>query len=832
MNPNNPGQTDQALNTTTEEALQNTQTLNQDFAIGVERRKAQLEIETEINKQLGLQFETSKKILDTHQEMVVQISAEATSLSKGKLSLEEQEQAIEKINLRYKEILENQNISSKLQKEIKEAIDLQDWAKVVLLSERARGEIEQTKDFTRDIESNVSKFAKSLGITANVAETGFGKMKEFFINLTTGNAEKKIEFLKNKFGDLLNPMNVAANLMGEIVKQAFKLESASISFSKATGFARDFDSQITHIARDITMAGGKMEDAASSLGDLAKGMSNFSTLSNKALEALGTLNFRLKQIGVSNAPAMFEIFSRNLRKGSDEAQRLTNDLILSGTAAGITAAEMSSNFESSFKELAVNGERTIQVFKDLAAQAKAAGVAISDLTSLGKDFDTFDKGAEKAAKLNAMLGTQISHMQMLNMSDEQRSMEMIRQIKMAVGNFDALSRSEKLYIAQSIAGGDVAKAQKLINMNMSEYLEKKDKMAAAAKNQEEMAKLTEQLVPAMDKLKMVFTQVALELAPVVIGIGRFLSFISPLVRWLSPLIVGLTAYYAITKLLNAVMAIKITFTKIKTALVPAEVAGNQAIAASEKTLAAETVITSRALQAMKANMIMSIGIIGALAAAIAYLIYIMVTPHSPPFYLIFGVIAAGVFLLNTAFNSAGPYGILFGAIIAGIVLGMSLMFYMIGGMIEKMIEFVAVMAQSPQALYLAAGGVLALAGAMQALALATILFRFDAFTNFANSVGNLGEGISKYVESLKKLRSIGGELVSALGDNSMFSTIEGGKTSVVVGKNAALASVFGSDKLIVDINMPDINFPTPIVHVYIDGRELSNAVREVILETR
>ena len=816
------GSADQAIDKGLGEAQS---TLNQDFAIGVERRKEQLKLETEITKALNLQFETTRKILDFQQESITQLAKQAQQLIDNNATTEQKEKVLANIKDQFTEIADSQSISKDLADQLNEAFkDKEKGAeKVVELMEKVRGEMEQTKDFARGVDTNFSKFSRTLNMTEDFSKTGMGKLQNFFIELKTGNTAKKIEMIKDKFIDFINPMNVAANLLDMFIDQVFKLEQASIGFSKATGFAREFDGEMVSVAKNITMAGGTMDDASKSLGDLAKNMSNFATLSETAMKNLATLDFRLKQIGVTNASKMFDIFSRNLGKGADEAERLTRDLILSGTAAGITASEMATNFESSFKDLAVNGSRATEVFKDLAAQAKAAGVAISDLTALGKDFDTFDKGAEKAAKLNAILGTQISHMQMLHMSDEQRSMEMIRQVKMAVGNFDALSRSEKLYIAQAIAGGDVAKAQRLINMNTSEYLEKKDQMAAAAKTQEDMRKLTEQLVPVMERFKLAFLQAALAFSPFIEGLVFMLNVVgalAPLIKILAQLTVYYLAALGIEKLGLFVIDL---YRKAK---------ATDAATLAEKRATIVTRIKNGLDVIANALLSKRTYILLGLAAAVALLHHYMSRPGSPPFYLIFGVAAVGVFLLGRAFDTVSPMGYALGVVIAGVALSMSLLFYMIGDLVEKMIEFVKVMMVSPMALYNAAGGVYALATAMGALSLATIGFRFTAFTGFAKSIGNMGSGIEKFVGSIKSLKTIAGEISSAMGDSTLVGTVDGGKSTVALGKNSAIASIFAGDKLVVDIQMPEINFPTPVVHVYIDGVAISDAVMNVVMETQ
>ena len=817
--------------------LEGTSQLNQDFAVGVERRKEQLKIETEITKALQLQFETTKKNLDFQQEIIVQLGAQAKKLAKANASIEDQKKFLKDIESQYKQIADSNGISLELQKQINDAMNAQtpDLEKIQELMEKVRGEMEQTKDFTRDVDTSFSKFSKTLGMTEDFAQTGLGKMNEFFINLQTGNTDKKVEMIKAKFTDFLNPLNIVANLLGQVIDQVFMLEQASIGFSKATGFAREFDGQMISVARNITMAGGNMDDASKSLGDLAKNMSNFATLSENAMKNLATLDFRLKQIGVTNASKMFDIFSRNLGKGADEAERLTRDLILSGTAAGISASEMSTNFESAFKDLAVNGSRATEVFKDLAAQAKAAGVAISDLTALGKDFDTFDKGAEKAAKLNAILGTQISHMQMLHMSDEQRSMEMIRQIKMAVGNFDALSRSEKLYIAQAIAGGDVAKAQRLINMSTSEYLAKKDQMAAAAKSQEDLRKMTEQLVPVMQKIQMAFTKFVLTLEPLITHISNLLNLFSSFVSFGNGFLVpvlgligsGILYTKAAADSLNSSLGkIFAGFFLLQAAAMVLEeffgpdsylVIGIKALASGLLFLGIATKFATGKFQLI--------------AQVLAFIIGILSTTVNPVFINFAFHMGAGMQFLGTMANMAAPKMLLFG-IAVGLIFGtIALMIYAMASLVENMTKFISVLVQSPTALYNAAGGIYVLAHAMGVLALATIAFRFKAFTGFINSISNMGDGIQKFATSIKSLKTVAGEISNAMGDSTLVGTVDGGKSTVAIGKNSAIASVFAGDKLVVDIQMPEINFPTPVINVYIDGVAISDAVMDIVMET-
>jgi len=824
QNPTEPITTDQNL----QSQLETSQSLNQDMQIGIERRKEKLRIEKEILETMDLQFQASIAQTKTNAEILSKLALQAGYLQQAKENLDGSAAAKEKLvketakfTLLMGEANDNSALTAEKQEKIAQLLKentVESLRQVEKLTGQARGESENLLTTQNKIDDRTKSFAKNLGMASNFAGTGFGKFQLAMKDLASGDVDGKSKSLLNSFKELTSPMNIVASLFDVIVQQAFALEQASISFSKATGFAREFDEQIVDVTKNINMAGGTMKDASISLGDLAKNMSAFGEMSEAAMKSLATLNFRLKNIGVANASKLFDIFNRNMGAGADESSRLTRELILSGTAAGITAGEMSRDFESSFKRLALEGGNAVESFKDLAAQAKAAGVAVSDLTAMTKDFDTFSKGAEKAAKLNAILGTQISHMRMLNMSDEQRSREMIRQIKSRVGDFDALSRSEKLYIAQAIAGGDVAKAQRMINMSTSEYLAKKDKMSAAAKTQEEMKKLTEALVPAIEQLKLAFTQAALELSPFIHLLVGVLNLISKLAPVIIALGVSYVTYAAGVKL-------AILYEKRELLLAPIRLMRAGQISAK---LMFQALAQNILNLSMKRGAILLI----AMAAGIAYIMYQMTRTRSPPFYAIFFVVAGGVRMFGAALNTMGPQAMLAGLVLALLAGAISLIFYGIGYLVEQMVAFVSVMAEAPMAFYNAAGGIYALAGAMGALTLSTIGFRFDAFTNFANSIGNLGAGMETYASGIKKLKSAAGDLSAAMGGNTMIGSVEGGKSTVVLGKNAAIASVFSSDKLVIDVKMPEINFPTPIVNVYIDGVALSDAVMDVIMETR
>ena len=179
----------------------------------------------------------------------------------------------------------------------------------------------------------------------------------------------------------------------------------------------------------------------------------------------------------------------------------------------------------------------------MAAMAKATGIEISSLTKIATGFDEFDKGAESAAKLNAILGTQLSTLEMLNATDSERIMMIKREVQASVGNFDSLNKFEKMYIAQAMGVSDVAEAQRLLNMSTAEYQSLLSGQREAADVQAEIAEATERLVPLGQTLKLLGAQFLLAFAPfieviadlasglmLIVGFfGKIIDFISPII---------------------------------------------------------------------------------------------------------------------------------------------------------------------------------------------------------------------------------------------------------------------------------------------------------------
>ena len=331
--------------------------------------------------------------------------------------------------------------------------------------------------------------------------------------------------------------------IGKIISMALEVNNLSKELGAATGFGDQFNEEITRMGVQGNLAGIGFKESADALKALTQGLSSFNPKAEKTNEYMGMTAARLEKLGVSAASSVksMEHMQRSMGMTGKQAADTTAQLARMGKEIGITGTKMIEDFNSASGRLAIYGKNNIKVFKELAAAAKASGIEMQTLLGITEKFDKFDSAADSAAKLNAVLGTQLSTLEMMQATDSERILMLKQQVQMSVGNFDSLDKYTKQYIAQAMGVKDVAEAQKLLNMSMAEYQQYEKGQQQQADIQKELAEATEKLVPVMTQLKLAFAQFFLAFAPIIKGLATFLSKISPFIVMFGKAL-GIVAY--------------------------------------------------------------------------------------------------------------------------------------------------------------------------------------------------------------------------------------------------------------------------------------------------
>jgi hypothetical protein len=377
------------------------------------------------------------------------------------------------------------------------------------------------------------KFANSMGLASKASATTSGKIFEMGIGMYQAN-RAGLGFGKILTAQFKTVFNVQAilfqivDLMGKFVLQT---DTVARNFQKTRGFSMSFRDTIQDVSSDLVAAGVSAEDAASGLGALASKFSAFGNLSKEQTTQLTKTVVMLNQFGVSaeDSAKSMDFFVRSMNTSLEDAEKLTVEIATMGDQMGVSASKMMSDFKSVSGTLAMYGPRAVDEFEKLAAASRATGIEVSSLLALGQKFDTFSDAAGNAGKLNAVLGTNISAMEMMNMTEAERVQTLREQIKLRVGNFDNLNKYQQMFVKETLGLKDVAEARALVNQSEEEYLDNLSKQEASKKTQEEVLKLQQELVPVAQQLKLAFMKAILGLKPLMAKmnglIDSFVSFV-------------------------------------------------------------------------------------------------------------------------------------------------------------------------------------------------------------------------------------------------------------------------------------------------------------------
>ena len=254
----------------------------------------------------------------------------------------------------------------------------------------------------------------------------------------------------------------------------------------------------------------KQEKAA---GELFNNFTGFTQLSKAGRQDLMLTVASLERIGVSGATAAnaLQIMSNNFGLSTRQASKMTKQLSIAGSKIGISAAKMMDGFVAASKSLAVYGKESIKVFADLAAQAKAAGVETQTLLGITKQFDTFSGAADTVGKLNSILGTQMSAVDLLTMKENERIETLIRSVQAQGMAFTDMDKYSQMAVANAAGITDMAEAQRIFGMSVNDYR----KGLRESKSEEEFNKRLKDAMAIGEKITKVFQNFAIQVAPLV-----------------------------------------------------------------------------------------------------------------------------------------------------------------------------------------------------------------------------------------------------------------------------------------------------------------------------
>ena len=365
--------------------------------------------------------------------------------------------------------------------------------------------------------------AGSMGIST-MASSGFlANIVKVGKSLKEGGEPAAAAFAEN-FRDVFNTTNLTLSIITKIAEATAMLvleaDKAGAALATATGTGRELSSVMVDAQDAGNLLGIRLDNAGKATGELFSQTTNFVNVSKAAQTSMVLQASLLGKIGINGqmASETFQFLNMNLGMTAAQAQNVATELAMMGTELGITAEQMTSDFNQSLGTLAVYGPRSMQVFKGLASAAKLAGVEVSTLLGIAKKFDTFQGAAEGAAKFNALLGTQLSTTEMLMMTEDQRIETLIRQTQAQGVAFKDMDKFSQLALASAAGIEDINEAQRIFGMNMGQYQQYRSEMERSADAQNKLEKAVRDTMEIQDKFKVLAAEFAVMVTPILEGV--------------------------------------------------------------------------------------------------------------------------------------------------------------------------------------------------------------------------------------------------------------------------------------------------------------------------
>lgn len=741
--------------------------------------------------------------------------------------------------------------------------------------------LEGQRDIIKEIGSELEKVNKQRTIDGKLSDKGLKDINAYLdkLNRVKGINQERIEDLKDLASDATTEVDAMNRLVQELedIEEGYKrwselseyisktherigkalgvnagifkelaleIDTTGKNFQSSTGFSTDFRDSMLEVQKATVDAGVGMAEISAGFGAMAARMSSFDPKAKKANETMATQIALLSKLGVdaNTAAGSVDFLERSMSMSRDAAAGMTMELATFADGMGVTSQKMMSDFESVSGTLAMQGPKMVQTFKNIAAQAKATGMSVSALVEMAQRFNTFEDAAGNVAKLNAVLGTQMSTIDIMGMKQDERIDYLRDQIQMTVGDFNSLDMYTQQFIASSMGFKDVGEAARFINMSAAEQDEYRKRAEASAKTQEQIAEITQDLIPVMERFQLSMKKAALALSPVLSGFmllfdaifeldellhGYFLPTIAMSLLLFKGFIIfkQMAAALGIARSATALLGFEFQKLNMKMLGIGALIVVLSAVLVSDlhvgfKTLAVGVTATALAFKFLNGKM-------GLVVLGLSTIATIFGFQINPLFINAFAHMAVGVLALGIAFQFVSGK-----ALIAAVVLG--LMF----GAFAYFFDSMSGAGESLLSLslgFIALGVSLAVIGALFSNPL--IIYGMAIFTGFmlalAASMGLMGmgaqkmaDGFSSMFENLSGVRSLLAELDGVVTNSFIAVTEVGGARTAVIANGDGLAGILAGT-VAVDVKIPQIQAPNVNVNVYVDGSKIDSTYKIV-----
>lgn len=628
---------------------------------------------------------------------------------------------------------------------------------IKLIDQQTKG-VERQKKAQAEAQDKMQDFFEGIGTRIGMLSPSMNrylKMTTEIGNLAAQNQEEAAKAFRQAFSPTKIILGLTEQILSATIKYALAVDKATAAFAAQTGAGRALTQEIGSVGSEFRNLGLGAADAGKAAQTLFDNFTGFMQSTRDGKEELMQAVASLEKIGVSGETSAktLNVLSSNFGMSTKQATKMAKELSIAGTKIGISAQKMMTGYQNALKSLAVYGKESAKIFKDIAAQAKAAGVETQTLLGLADKFDTFSSAADTAGKLNSILGTQMSATELLTMKENERIEALIKSVQAQGRSFKDMDRFSQKAIANAAGITDMAEAGRIFSMSLGDYR----KGLKDAASEEEYNKRLKDSMDIYKKLEKAFENFAMQMGPFVDKLASaaqaFLDFSQKFQGWPGVFVVAGVALLGFGIILAQLTPLLTLFG----AAAPAAGAGGAAAAPGLMAFAEGLAVAAPAF--LK-------GSLGLLAVGAAFFVF-----------------AGGFALLAKAFKGDLSFGTAFG-FMSGVGLGLIVL---AGGLAA-----VGAIAMSFGGLGLAAilVGAATMATALAMIGLAASNLEVDALSSLATIMGGFGDfmvnfkvgSLEEAENFLNSLTTMSDDVKPVLADLALLAT---GKTAQSLTANTA-----------------------------------------------
>jgi hypothetical protein len=377
--------------------------------------------------------------------------------------------------------------------------------KMALQEARARGEA------TQEIEAEIAGLQQQMREEQrnfNEEQSQFQEDEEKKAKKRHAKSIRRLTALKGAYDGV---KSVVSGIVSSLVGATLELEKQSQSFRKSTGGAMAFTKEISFASREIAMFGGTTADAAAMVGTLNDGFFGFQRISGDSRRTLIDLTADMSQLGVDagTTAESIDLIMGTFQGSAKDVEAFA--LTIAGTAKnmGVGPEGLQRATVGMASRLAELGPRAMSTALEFQKMGRQFGVNADSLLAFSDKFETFDSAASTVSQLNASFGTQLNTIELMKMSETERAMAVMDNLKAQGTQFDQLSKYQQRNLAE-ITGLEVAELSRL-NQNKEAF--KTEQMEREKAEQQGKSYLS-----FVEKIRAFFTGMVLDMAPLVEGL--------------------------------------------------------------------------------------------------------------------------------------------------------------------------------------------------------------------------------------------------------------------------------------------------------------------------